>query len=212
MSTLGTLAGNAPPDPPKRERPKIRGLKEGEWIDVIPYSAHLDPNASLFLPWLWNRLKEDGLVELYFPEGKETGFASFVGLMSSNVTKVVLVVVKGADGLVVDTVGIATWDPLRMGLISVGIVGFIFLRDYWEQKASALAAQRIMKLWFDDLKLEILLGLIAKDNHLANRFVQRVGWTLQGTLPRLHSYMGAISDANMWTITKDEFERTKGGE
>jgi len=209
MSTLSTLAGEGEP---KRERPKIRGIKDGEWIDVIPYSAHFDPNADKFLPWFWNRLKTDGLVELYFPDGKETGFASFVGLMSSNVTKVVLVVVKGTDGLVVDTVGIATWDPLKMGMISVGIAGFIFLRDYWERHASLAAARRIMQMWFDELKLNVLLGLIAKDNHLANRFVQRAGWTLQGSLPMLHAYQGEISDSQMWTITREEFEQAKGGE
>jgi hypothetical protein len=66
MSLLDQLAGATNPTPAqKREARKI--LHEGYEVDVIPYNANYDPNAANFLPWLWAKLKEDGLIRLYFP-------------------------------------------------------------------------------------------------------------------------------------------------
>src|SRR5882724_2890924 len=53
-------------------------------IEFIPYNAIYDPQADSFLAWMWRRMQEDDLVELYFPGQKETGFATFVRLFSGD--------------------------------------------------------------------------------------------------------------------------------
>ena len=215
MSTLSTLAGaspvadrKAPAAPAHPER--IRGLKEGEWVDVITYDARLDPNSRHFLFWFWGRLHEAGVLALYFPHDTEASFPEFVKMLSGG-TNVILVLVKDADGKVQDTLGLATWGPMQLGLSQVGCAGFIFLPQYWDAKATSEAARRIEQLWFNEMpaKLDLLIGIIAKDNILAQRFMTRIGWTLSGTLPGCHLYASKQSDATIWYLTREQFEKEK---
>lgn len=212
MSTLDTLAGSLPTPTSTTSRPpqeKLKGIKEGEYVDVAPYDAR-DPNADKFLPWFWNKLKSEGLVDLYFPGSAEDGFCDFVKLMSGP-TRVVLVVIKSEEKKEIrDVVGLATWDALSFGVANVGMAGFIFFREFWDRHTTAQAARRIMKLWFDELKLDALIGIVARDNVLANAFMRKVGWTLKCELPRMHVYLGKPSDACLWYVGREEFER--GGE
>lgn len=213
MSTLGTLAGNTTPEPSKPARTPIRGLKDGETVDVIPYDGRFDPNSRNFLYWFWGRLHDAGLLALYFPSDSEASFPSFVALMSGQ-TNVILVVVKNDKGEIMDTLGLATWSPMQLGVSMVGCAGFIFLQDYWDTKSTKEAAERIMRMWFYEMtpKLDLLLGIIAKDNVLAQRFMSRIGWTLSGTLPKAHLYGGQPSDATIWYMTREQFEKKKESE
>lgn len=208
MSTFDTLAGPpSPPTQPKKEPHPIRGLKSGETIDVLPYTGY-SKESDLFLPWMWRRFKEDGLIELYFPGMSDTGFPAFVSLMSGGAgIQVVLVVVKDAEGKIIDLMGIATWEQMRMGEATLAHCGFIFLTEYWDHRTSLEAARRIMRLWFDEVKLDTLIGIVAEDNHLAMRFMQRVGWRLAGTLQKLHVYKGKPSNAALWEMTRESFEK-----
>jgi RimJ/RimL family protein N-acetyltransferase len=219
MSTLSTLAGGtrepevvATPTvtvkpQPTVTRPRIIGLKSGEWVDVIPYNANLDPNAPQFLFWFWERLQKSGLLALYFPHGTEASFPQFVGMMSGG-TNVILVVVKSESGEVQDTMGFATWGTMQLGLATVGCAGFVFLPEFWDAKATVEAAKRIERLWFDEMPqhLDLLVGIIAKDNVAAQRFMPRIGWSFSGSLPGAHLYAGQPSDATIWYLTRSQFE------
>jgi len=216
MSTLSTLAGGGakeekvvatPVTSITGSRPRIVGLKPGEWVDVIPYNATLDQNAPQFLFWFWERLQKSGLLKLYFPHSSEGSFPAFVALMSGS-TNVILVVVKNEQGEIQDTMGFATWDMMQLGLAMVGCAGFIFLPEYWDARATTEAARRIERMWFDEMPqhLDLLVGIIAKDNLAAQRFMPRIGWTLSGSLPGAHLYAGQPSDATIWYQTRAQFE------
>jgi RimJ/RimL family protein N-acetyltransferase len=207
MSTLSTLAGTTPtPAPqPKPVREPIRGLREGEWVDVLPYDARFDPMSRHFLWWLWDKLHTSGLLALYYPHDTEASFPEMVKMFSGG-TNVILVVVKNEKGEIQDLLGFATWGPMQLGLAQVGCCGFIFLPDYWQARATSEAATRIMRMWFDESKLDLLVGIIAKDNVLAQRFMSRIGWQLSGSLPNAHLYSGKPSDATIWYMTREAFE------
>ena len=197
MGTLDTLAGGGSTlkDVPR----KVSG------VDVVPYTADLDPQADKFLPWMWNKLKEDGLVELYFPGQSEFGFANFVKMFSSNDTKVLLVVTKDAEGKFDQAVGFATWQPMPLGATNAAMVGFVFLKDFWDRHVSVEAAQSIMRYWFDTSHIDVTVGAVAADNHLAQRFLLRIGWEKVGVLPAMHQYEGKQSDATLWCMTRQRF-------
>lgn len=215
MSSLAQLVepvgktGDSKPTPPT-------DIRDGDWIvDVIPYHADNDSMAYQMLPWLWKRLKDDGLLDLYYPDLADKSFPTFVKMLSSPVTRVILVVLRNPEKRdeVKDVIGFATWEPLRFGPATLGHAGFIFLKKYWDRVTSIEAGWRIMEWWFDrnDEPLDVALGLIALTNVLANRYVQRLGWTRMGVLPGCQQYEGKQTDAVQWIMTRAEYESKKAG-
>lgn len=211
MSELGTLAGGSTPSASETPTPaKQPPIIDGEFeIDVVPYHGDADPNARFFLSFFWQRLHDDGLLELYFPGMGDKSYCTFVKLMSSG-THILIVVKKDrVSGDILDTIGFASWDQLQLGTATVGHAGFIFLRDYWNKHTTLAAARRIERYWFENMPaaLDTVLGIIAEDNRLAQRFMHNLGWIQAGVLPGMHEYAGKQSDATIWYLTRAEFSR-----
>lgn len=218
MSTLGTLAGATPvqtPETPKHDRVPIRGIKNGEHVEVIPYDGRMDKAADKFLPWFWNRLKDSGLLELYYPGMGATSFTTFARMLSGDV-KVILFVIMDDAREVQDCVGFATWSPLDFAGYLVGNAGFIFLPEYWDRQTTVDATKVGMKFWFDEMtpRLDLAVGMNPEGNHLVQRFLHRIGWTRVGTLPIPQLYAGQSSDTVLWYYTRAQYmlDREKGGQ
>jgi RimJ/RimL family protein N-acetyltransferase len=217
MSTLSQLVEPVKSGTkPKAKEPDTPGriaYDNDKYVDVIPYNAYFDDNCRNWLFWLYDKLREDDLLRLYYPNvnGTDRSYPMFVRMMSSDVTQVLLVVLKDKQtDEVASLVGLATWERMSLGPSTVGHAGFIFLRQYWDHHTSMAAGQRILKYWFEEMpqKLDIAVGIIAKLNVLANRFVKRLGWTLVGELPNCQQYGGEPCDAVMWQITRSAYEGT----
>ncbi len=201
MSTLSQLAGDVPVSQPRK--PNGHDVSN---LSVIPYNGNYDENAANMLHYLWEKLKADGLVDLYFPGASKTGFCSFVKLFSSAPSvQVLLVVKKDTTGDVTDVIGFATWEPITIGQCVMGHAGFIFLKEFWDRDTTAAAAREIMGHWFSATPLDIAVGIVASTNHLANRFLHRIGWTKVGVLPKLHQFAGTQCDAVIWHMTRENF-------
>jgi RimJ/RimL family protein N-acetyltransferase len=181
----------------------------GKHVEVYPYNAHNDPNASLYLPWLWKRLKDDGLIDLYFPNFADKSFATFAAMLSGGAQILIVALVDDETGLATDTIGFASWTPMLLGLATVGNAGFIYLKDYWEQSITLAAGRRIEKMWFEDMpdKLDLAVGIIAKDNVLARRYLNRLGWRKCGELPGIQQYAGVQGDGEIWFTTRTQYEQ-----
>lgn len=217
MSTLASLVEPASPKTKAAEPtppPSHISYDDSKYVDVIPYNAYFDDNCRHWLFWLYDTLRKDDLLRLYYPniDGTDRAYPMFVRMMSSDTTQVLLVVLKDkATDDVAGLVGIATWERLQFGPSTLGHAGFIFLKDYWDHRTSMAAGQRIMEYWFREMQqpLDITVGIIAKSNVLANRFVQRLGWTRVGELPNCQQYGGEPSDAVIWQITRSRYEEVK---
>lgn len=210
MSELGTLAGGsatpAPETPTQKQPPIIDGDYE---IDVIPYHGDKDPNSRFFLSYFWQRLHEDGTLDLYFPGAGDKSYCTFVKLFSS-ATYIVIVVRKDiTTGEIVDTIGFASWDQLQLGAATVGHAGFIFLKEFWNRHTTLAAARRIERYWFDNMPetLDMVMGIIAEANRPAQMLMHRLGWIQAGVLPGMHEYAGKPSDATIWYLQRAEFAR-----
>jgi len=214
MSTLSTLAGDTPtlqtPETPKPARVPIRGIREGEHVEVIPYDGREDTAAFKFIPWFWERLKNAGLLDLYYPGNGATSFPSFVRLLSGDV-RVILFVIRDTQGEVSDCIGFATWAPIEFGGCQVGNAGFVFLPEYWDRQTTINATRVGMKFWFDQMtpKLDVAIGMNPEGNHLVQRFLHRIGWTRVGTLPLPQFYAGKTSDLVLWYYTRKQYELDK---
>jgi RimJ/RimL family protein N-acetyltransferase len=208
------------PKPPKAqdkrkepERPRIE-LGDGDYVDVVFYHGDGDAEADRAIPWFWRKLMEDDLLKLYYPSDTERSFCTFAKMVSSQVTRVLFVVIKDKNDEVKDFMGLATWEPMSFGPSLLGHAGFLFLKDYWHRDITLRAGRRITMAWFEEFPqpLDIAVGIIAEENLLANRYVQRLGWTRVGVLPNCQQYAGKPSDAVLWQITRDTWNRIKGGE
>ena len=181
----------------------------GKHVEVYPYNAHWDSEAWQFLPWMWKKLKDDGLLDLYFPNIAEKSFATFAAMLSGGAQILLVCFVDDETGLATDTIGFASWTPMLLGLSTVGNAGFIYLRDYWEQSITLAAGHRIEKMWFEEMpqKLDLAVGIIAKDNVLARRYLNRLGWRKSGELPGIQQYAGVQGDGEIWFITRAQYEQ-----
>lgn len=214
MSTLSTLAGTTSERssslPTSHVPPKKR--EEGDYVDMVPYDARFDKDSSKALVYFWQRLRDAGLLELYYPGQADLSFAQFVRLMSGDV-KVILFVIKDPEGLVKDFIGLATWAPLDFGGTLVGNAGFLFLPDWWDRQTTIEATQRGMRYWFEEMepRLNMAIGMNPAGNLLVQRFLHRIGWTRVGQLPIPQFYGGKHSDTVLWYYTREQYEAAKEG-
>lgn len=215
MSSLSQLV--EPTRSPKAAEPETpnRIAYDGDrYVDVIPYNAYFDDKCRHWLFWLYDKLREDDLLRLYYPnvDASDRSYPMFVRMMSSDTTQVLLVVLKDKKTEEVQgLVGIATYEKMQFGPSTLGHAGFIFIRQFWDHRTSLEAGQRIMRFWFEEMPqpLDISVGIIAKTNILANRFVQRLGWVRVGELPDCQQYGGEPSDAVLWRVTRKQYEEQK---
>jgi len=210
MSTLASLV--EPVKKPQEPLPVDRIAYDGDkYVDVIPYNAYFDDKCRHWLFFLYDELRKDDLLRLYYPniDGSDRAYPMFVRMMSSDTTQVLLVVLKDKQtDDVAGLVGIATWERMQFGPSTLGHAGFIFLKDFWDHRTSMAAGRRILDYWFKEMPqpLDITVGIIAKLNVLANRFVSRLGWTKVGELPNCQQYGGEACDAVIWQITRSAYE------
>src|SRR5215831_1427055 len=192
-----------------------RLIEDGDEIDVIPYNAYHDPQSAHFLPWLFDLMRRDGLLKLYYPDiaDDEKMFATFVKMFSSTSTYVILVVVRDAtpERAVKDVIGFATWEAMQLGPSLVGHCGFIYRKDFWQRSTSIKAGQRIMRYWFEEAepKLDVLVGLIARLNRLATGYVRGLGWQESGWIHNGQQYDGKTCDAILFQYTREQYEKEK---
>ena len=197
MSLLDTLAG--PPTPPPAK-------DDGDHrVELIPYNAIYDPQASDFLGWMWRQMQKDDLVDYYFPGQKETGFAVFVRMMSGEAS-VALVKIAGDSNQWGDRIGgFVSWSPLHLGASPCVIGGFLFFRRWWDHRTTDETARLIFRQWFEG-GTKVVLGVCPALHHAALRYNKRVGLREMGRIPMAHLYKGEVCDAVLVGITREEWE------
>lgn len=198
MSTLEILAG-----PPKQERPP----EQSPEIEVIPYNALADSMADRMLPWMWQKLQEDDLVDLYFPGQSKTGFATMVRVFSGDAQVAMFKITNPVEDTVEETLpGFITWTPIPMGACPIISAGFIFFRKWWGHGLPDKAAKAAFAFWFDKMKVEIVLGFCPSLHRLAIAYNERIGLREVGRIPKAHTYKGKVCDAIEYAITREQWE------
>jgi len=217
--------------PENRQHTRLinRMIRDGERIvDIIPYNASVDPTAFAFLPFLWKRLLDDGLLSLYSFNDPETSFGSFVTLFNDSAVWKLLFVLKDPSDLdedgqpkITDCFGFATWTLSPMYGQMVGTIGFIFLKDYWGREATLAAARAGMRYWFETMQvpyggdgemtnMDVAIGYNPLANRMVQQFLPRLGWTrCLPPIPIPAYYDGGTSDTVIWFITKESFEQSE---
>ena len=201
----------APLATPNGPQPVLEAAKaHHSEVEFIPYNAVYDPQADTFLPWMWRRMQEDDLVDLYFPGQKETGFGTFVRLFSGDAS-VALITVPAKPGEVnpqwaEHVVGFISWTSSGLGASEVIIAGFIFFRPFWDKKITDAAGHGAFDYWFKNTKADSVLGVCPEKLVTAMRYNKRIGMKEIGRIPRGHLCKGEVCDAVLYCMTRQDWE------
>ena len=186
---------------------EVPDAKGATRVEVIPYNALGDPLADRLLPWLWQRLQEDDLVDLYFPGQAKTGFATLVRMFSGDANVAFFKVPDASDTLDATLPGFITWTSVPMGSCSIISAGFIFFRKHWGHGLPDAAAEAAFKFWFTGKpRIDIVLGFCPALHKMAIAYNERVGLHEIGRIPRAHLYKGRVCDAIEFALTREEWE------
>jgi len=196
MSTLDVLAGLTPP--PTLQAPEI---------GFVLYDARNDPQAPDFLPYIWRRMQKDDLVDYYFPGQKDTGYATFVRMMSGDANVALVTVPDDSHQWDKTITGFISWTPLHLGAAEMIVAGFIFFREFWDHKTTDQAARGAFDLWFRNTSAENVIGVCPSDHIVALRYNRRIGLKEIGRIPNGHLFKGKVCDAVLVCITRAEWEK-----
>ena len=201
MSTiLDTLAGtNGAVQPSSTTAPSS--------IEVIPYDARLDVQADAFLPWIWHKMQQDDLVDYYFPGQRDTGFATFVRLMSGDAQVALFKTALDSDQWEDRIAGFISWTPSHLGATEAIIAGFIFFRRWQDHHTTDEAAVAAFNYWFTKTKASVVLGICPSLHHAAMRYNKRVGLKQIGLIPGAHLFKGQVCDAILFAKTREEWQK-----
>jgi len=168
-------------------------------LKLIPYNADLDPEAQNFLPWLWDKLKADDLISIYFHENPDVNFPTLVKLFSGGAT---VTLVMTGDDKSAKLVGFGALTSLSNKAASAG---FVFFREFWDTHITTEAMKALLAYWFGQFELDSILGGVAEGNRAANIMLSRAGCKRQGKLPQLQHWKGLPVDAVVWAAYKADF-------
>lgn len=185
--------------------PAVRG------VQVIPYDARVDPQADAFLAWMWRKMQADDLVDYYFPGQKDTGFATFVRMMSGDASCALVVLENDSDQWEDRIAGFVTWTQMHMGMRNMIVGGFNIFRRFWDHHTPADGAKEAFRMWFKDMNIETVLGVCPSEHAVAMRFDKRIGMHEIGRIPGAHIFKGQPCDAVLYALGKDEWLQ-KGGQ
>lgn len=202
MLDLERLAGTRTEE---RDSPVPAVTPTNAVVRLVPYDATVDAESSRLLPWLWQRLQADELVDYYFPGQERTGFSDFTALLSGP-DKVALFITDDPSGQWAKTIaGFITWSPLAMGMSNAIIAGFIFFREFWDGKLTTEAARLAFEFWFTSRPTNMILGVCPALHRTAMIYNKRIGLHESGRLPAAHLYKGAVCDAVLYSLTREQW-------
>jgi RimJ/RimL family protein N-acetyltransferase len=162
--------------------------------------------ADALLSWMWQRMRDDDLVDYYFPGQRDTGFATFVRLFSGD-AQTALFVTDATNHQWEDTIaGFITWTVQRWGASDVIVAGFIFFRKFWDQHTTDEAGAVAFKNWFTETKAQVIMGTCPSLHTTAIRYNKRMGLHEIGRIPKAHIFKGETCDALLMAITREEWQ------
>jgi RimJ/RimL family protein N-acetyltransferase len=170
-------------------------------LKLVPYNADLDPEAHNFLPWLWEKMKDDDLISIFFHEKSDVNFPTLVKLFSGGAT---VTLVMTGEGEQVKMVGFGALTGLSD---KAACAGFVFFKEFWDTHTTTGAMKTLLAYWFDQFDLDHVFGGVAEGNRAANIMLSRAGCKRQGKLPQLQHWKGMPSDAVVWAAHKADFSK-----
>jgi hypothetical protein len=172
---------------------------------VIPYSPGTLVHRDGMLSHLYYRSKELGRLEYIFC-GDNPTHDQFIRMFdeSKKIAQVLCdIKSQGTPQEIVRPIGYA-WVEAPKGPDGqrAAMCGFAFIeRSRYMLDAAMLG----IGYWMEGLKIDVIHGVMLKENGAGQRFAERLGFIWQAEVPRFHSYRGKLVSATAMTLEKNNY-------
>ncbi len=160
-----------------------------------------------YLLFLYQKAKEQGLVNRIFPGAAVAGATAFLRQLANK--PIVIGLVRKLDKYLPAGVG---WLHEVAGLEGArkASLGFMFFREWWGSKSHPSLeiheiAEMALRWWYEELKVNVLYGSTLKRNRLAIRFGRAMGFRSLCDLPLFFHKGGQLMDGHLMVQTREEF-------
>lgn len=170
------------------ERLMLRPVAERDLPDLLEING--DPEVTRFLPYATWQSLDDGAAWL---RRMETLGSTGAGQQ--------LVVARNEDGKVIGTVLLFKFDE---GSARVEL-GYVLGRQYWKQGLMREALEAVCAHAFSAMAIRRMEAEVNPMNHGSNALLQRVGFTLEGTMRQRWVAKGVAYDTNFYGYLAEDW-------
>lgn len=171
------------------QRLTLRPVAEADLPDLLAING--DPEVTKFLPYATWQSLEDGAAWLKRMEA-----------LGAAGTGQQLVAASNEDGKVIGTVLLFKYDE---GSARVEL-GYVLGRQYWKQGLMREALEAVCGHAFSAMGIRRMEAEVNPMNHGSNGLLQRVGFTLEGTMRQRWVAKGVVYDTNFYGYLAEDWE------
>jgi RimJ/RimL family protein N-acetyltransferase len=176
------------------ERLALRPVAERDLPDLLEING--DPEVTRFLPYATWQSLDDGAAWL---RRMETLGSTGAGQQ--------LVVARNEDGKVIGTVLLFKFDE---GSARVEL-GYVLGRPYWKQGLMGEALEAVCAHAFSAMGIRRMEAEVNPMNHGSNGLLQRVGFSLEGTMRQRWVAKGVAYDTNFYGYLAEDWHARRPG-
>lgn len=146
--------------------------------------------------YIWNKIEEQGLVDLVFCNDGVTSAYEFIALMKKSMPTIVM------DMDRTEPVAVAWLADL---MPNFGFAHFVFFKEIWGTGEPHNIGMDILDFWFNTLNMKLILGVIPEFNKHAIKYADGLGMVMMDTIPHLVMVKGEDSPGVLGYLTKEMF-------
>jgi len=174
-------------------------------LAVVPYMSGTPVYTDEMLPFLYQKTREEGKIELTFC-GDILNLEKFVAFFVKRGTMQVLAEVE--DDKTIKPVGYSWVDNPRGVDGSRGaLVGFCFFKNSSKQESARNLGRLALGYMMNALRIDVLHGILLEENTQARDYCIRLGGREVGVVPRYHysASAGQLVGARVMIIEKETY-------
>jgi hypothetical protein len=161
---------------------------------------------------LYDRLKHEDLYADVFHDNPNMGFYGFMNFFNS--PGVLLQIISHMEnGVVVDIAAMSWIVGIEKYVNRIkSVASFVVFKDYQNPRLTNIMAKLTLGYWFNELKMDIIIGMTPSLNKLAVRFTKRIGFQELFRIPNYTSLRNQICDCVISMIDSPRYNEIYQGE
>ena len=174
-------------------------------LAVVPYMPGTPVYTDEMLPFLYQKTREEGKIELTFC-GDILNLEKFVAFFVKRGTMQVLCEVE--DDKTLKPVGYSWVDnPRGVDGARGALVGFCFFKNSSKQESARNLGRLALGYMMNALRIDVLHGILLEENTQARDYCIRLGGREVGVVPRYHysASAGQLVGARVMIIEKETY-------
>jgi RimJ/RimL family protein N-acetyltransferase len=179
---------------------------------LLPYMPRGGVFAEKTLIDLHARLHDEGLWPIVFHEDTGISLLQFMNFFSDGKCLLQILATMDDNDHLVDIAGMAWIADVCTcaGILTRGVGSFAYFKGYQTPAFSSQFGEMILDYWFNQLKLDTIVGVTPEPNRAALVYVKRLGFKEFGSLPKYTTYEGKVADGVVTSMSKEDWLKISG--